>query len=211
MMSDCPTNLKHILMLLQNVDSQRWYPLKNHPYLILLKWKILLTSCENTGIQWIMRFTNCLENTGIQWFMRFTNCLEYSFFSNWNSFRRNKTQVLILPNRYDSKGKGISMAPVGAGVSRSGGSRSMYSDRVFLSHITCDPTLSQDKVHIECLPRSECDCNFVIGSSWFLFVLQPIFFSTNALISHINPDQNMWYCACKTCNKKVTDAFGSGY
>ena len=40
------------------------------------------------------------------------------------------------------------MAPVGAGMGASspGGSRSMYADRVFLSHITSDPDLGQDKV-----------------------------------------------------------------
>lgn len=87
---------------------------------------------------------------------------------------------------YESEGKGTSMASVGAdmGASRTGGSRSMYSDRVFLSHITSDPNLGQDK---------------------------PVFFSLNAYISHIKPDQTMWYRACKTCNKKVTEAVGSGY
>ena len=40
------------------------------------------------------------------------------------------------------------MASVGAGMGASspGGARSMYSDRVFLSHITSDPDLGQDKV-----------------------------------------------------------------
>uniref|UniRef100_A0A0A9DGQ9 Replication factor A C-terminal domain-containing protein n=1 Tax=Arundo donax TaxID=35708 RepID=A0A0A9DGQ9_ARUDO len=92
-----------------------------------------------------------------------------------------------LRSWYDSEGKGTSMAPIGAdmGASRTGGLKSMYSDRVFLSHITSDPTLGQDK---------------------------PVFFSLNAFISHIKPDQNMWYRACKTCNKKVTDyTLGSGY
>ncbi|KAJ8536318.1 hypothetical protein K7X08_034719 [Anisodus acutangulus] len=39
----------------------------------------------------------------------------------------------------------------------------------------------------------------------------PVFFSMKAYISFIKPDQTMWYRACKTCNKKVTDALGSGY
>uniref|UniRef100_A0A0E0GIZ1 Replication protein A subunit n=1 Tax=Oryza nivara TaxID=4536 RepID=A0A0E0GIZ1_ORYNI len=87
---------------------------------------------------------------------------------------------------YDSEGKGTSMASIGSdmGASRVGGARSMYSDRVFLSHITSDPNLGQDK---------------------------PVFFSLNAYISLIKPDQTMWYRACKTCNKKVTEAIGSGY
>ncbi|XP_062216405.1 replication protein A 70 kDa DNA-binding subunit B-like [Phragmites australis] len=91
-----------------------------------------------------------------------------------------------LRSWYDTEGQGTSMAPVGAdmGAARAGGLRSMYSDRVFLTHITSDPTLGQDK---------------------------PMFFSLNAFISHIKPDQNMWYRACKTCNKKVTEAVGSGY
>ncbi|WVZ58738.1 hypothetical protein U9M48_008978 [Paspalum notatum var. saurae] len=37
---------------------------------------------------------------------------------------------------------------------------------------------------------------------------KPIFFGFNAVKSHIKPGQNMWYYACKTCNK-VTDAAGS--
>ncbi|KAL5217328.1 hypothetical protein ABZP36_018012 [Zizania latifolia] len=87
---------------------------------------------------------------------------------------------------YDSEGKSTSMASVGAdmGASRAGGLRSMYNDRVFLSNITSDPNLGQDK---------------------------PVYFSLNAYISLIKPDQTMWYRACKTCNKKVTEAIGSGY
>jgi replication factor A1 len=40
------------------------------------------------------------------------------------------------------------MAPIGAdmGAARAGGLRSMYSDRVFLSHITSDPNMGQEKV-----------------------------------------------------------------
>ncbi|XP_039779304.1 replication protein A 70 kDa DNA-binding subunit B-like isoform X1 [Panicum virgatum] len=91
-----------------------------------------------------------------------------------------------LKSWYDSEGKGTKMAPIGAdmGAVRAGGLRSMYSDRVFLSHITSDPNLGQEK---------------------------PVFFSLNAIISHIKPDQNMWYRACKTCNKKVTEAVEGGY
>ncbi|EXC04889.1 Replication factor A protein 1 [Morus notabilis] len=91
-----------------------------------------------------------------------------------------------LKSWYDSEGKGSPMASVGTGMSpstRSGG-RSMYSDRVFLSHITDNPSLGEDK---------------------------PAFFSIRGYISSIKPDQTMWYRACKTCNKKVTEAIGSGY
>jgi replication factor A1 len=51
-------------------------------------------------------------------------------------------------NRYDSEGKDTSLAPVGAemGATRAGGLKSMYSDRVFLSHITSDPAMGQERV-----------------------------------------------------------------
>ncbi|RVW56927.1 Replication protein A 70 kDa DNA-binding subunit B [Vitis vinifera] len=70
------------------------------------------------------------------------------------------------------------------GPSSKGGVRSMYYDRVSLSHVTSNPSLGEDK---------------------------PSFFSIRAYISFIKPDQTMWYQACKTCNKKVTDAIESGY
>ncbi|WVZ55988.1 hypothetical protein U9M48_006580 [Paspalum notatum var. saurae] len=97
----------------------------------------------------------------------------------------NLPEAQSLKSWYDSEGKGTSMAPISAemGATWAGGLKSMYSDRVFLSHITSDPSMGQEK---------------------------PVFFSLNAIISHIKPDQNMWYRACKTCNKKVTDT-GSGY
>lgn len=67
------------------------------------------------------------------------------------------------------------MASVGAdmGASRTGGSRSMYSDRVFLSHITSDPNLGQDKVRpslfISCTKfmsiRKFDGCKLTIGLS----------------------------------------------
>jgi len=90
-----------------------------------------------------------------------------------------------LMSWYDSEGKDISLALISAeaGATRAGGFKSMYSDRVFLSHITSDPAMGQEK---------------------------PVFFSLYAIISHIKPDQNMWYRACMTCNK-VTEVFGSGY
>ncbi|OMO53144.1 Nucleic acid binding, tRNA/helicase-type [Corchorus capsularis] len=106
-----------------------------------------------------------------------------------------KSTVLINPDIpeakklkawYDSEGKVSSMASIGSGLSPSskGGARSMYSDRISLSHITGNPSLGEDK---------------------------PAFFSIKAFISLIKPDQAMWYRACKTCNKKVTEAIGSGY
>ncbi|XP_042449670.1 replication protein A 70 kDa DNA-binding subunit B-like [Zingiber officinale] len=91
-----------------------------------------------------------------------------------------------LKSWYDSEGKGASMASVGSSMisSTKNGSRSMYSDRVFLSHITDNQSLGQDK---------------------------PAFFSINVYVSFIKPDQTMWYRACNTCNKKVIEAVGSGY
>ncbi|RVX18422.1 Replication protein A 70 kDa DNA-binding subunit B [Vitis vinifera] len=107
----------------------------------------------------------------------------------------SKSIVLVNPDTpeskklrswYDSEGKGASMASIGSDISPSskGGVRSMYYDRVSLSHVTSNPSLGEDK---------------------------PSFFSIRAYISFIKPDQTMWYRACKTCNKKVTDAIGSGY
>ncbi|KAK9996254.1 hypothetical protein SO802_020940 [Lithocarpus litseifolius] len=91
-----------------------------------------------------------------------------------------------LRSWYDSEGKESSMASVSSGMSPSSksGSRSMYSDRVSLSHILKNPSLGEEK---------------------------PVFFSIRGYISFIKPDQAMWYRACKTCNKKVTEALGSGY
>ncbi|CAA2977525.1 replication A 70 kDa DNA-binding subunit B [Olea europaea subsp. europaea] len=91
-----------------------------------------------------------------------------------------------LRSWYDSEGKETSLAFVGSGLSPStkNGVQSMYSNRVLLSHITSDPLLGEDK---------------------------PAYFNVKAYTSYIKPDQTMWYRACKTCTKKVTDAIGSGY
>ncbi|XP_057805039.1 replication protein A 70 kDa DNA-binding subunit B [Salvia miltiorrhiza] len=91
-----------------------------------------------------------------------------------------------LRSWFDSEGKDTSLAAIGSGLSPSNrnGARSMYADRVSLSHITSNPSLGEDK---------------------------PVYFSIKAFISSIKPDQTMWYRACKTCNKKVTEAVGSGY
>ncbi|XP_043704466.1 replication protein A 70 kDa DNA-binding subunit B [Telopea speciosissima] len=92
-----------------------------------------------------------------------------------------------LKSWYDSEGKGSPLASVGSGLvstsTRTG--RSLYSDRVFVSHITGNPSLGEDN--------------------------KPEFFNLKACISFIKPDQTMWYRACKTCNKKVTETVGSGY
>ncbi|OIW18523.1 hypothetical protein TanjilG_13275 [Lupinus angustifolius] len=107
----------------------------------------------------------------------------------------NKSVVLINPDLpeanklrcwYDSEGKEAAMASVGAGSSPASknGNRSVYSDRVSLSHITSNPSLGEDK---------------------------PAFFSIRGYISFIKPEQAMWYRACKTCNKKVTESIGAGY
>ncbi|AQK84362.1 Replication protein A 70 kDa DNA-binding subunit B [Zea mays] len=91
-----------------------------------------------------------------------------------------------LMSWYDSEGKDTSLVPISAeaGATRAGGFKSMYFDRVFLSYITSNPSMGQEK---------------------------PVFFSLYAIISHIKPDQIMWYRACMTCNKKVTEVFRSGY
>ncbi|XP_010258039.1 PREDICTED: replication protein A 70 kDa DNA-binding subunit B-like [Nelumbo nucifera] len=108
----------------------------------------------------------------------------------------NRSVVLVNPDIpeskklkswYESEGKGTAMDSVGSGLisSTKNGTRSMYSDRVFLSHITSNPSLGEDN--------------------------KPAFFSIKAYVSFVKPDQPMWYRACKTCNKKVTEAIGSGY
>lgn len=107
----------------------------------------------------------------------------------------SKSIALVNPDTPESKklrswyhdyhGKVASMASIGSDISPSskGGVRSMYYDRVSLSHVTSNPSLGEDK---------------------------PSFFSIRAYISFIKPEQTMWYQACKTCNKKVTDAIESG-
>ncbi|KAK4487359.1 hypothetical protein RD792_006019 [Penstemon davidsonii] len=91
-----------------------------------------------------------------------------------------------LRSWFDSEGKETTLAAIGSGLSPStqSGARSMYTDRVPLSHITSNPSLGEEK---------------------------PVFFCIKAYVSYIKPDQTMWYRACKTCNKKVTPAVESGY
>ncbi|XP_028753789.1 replication protein A 70 kDa DNA-binding subunit B [Neltuma alba] len=86
---------------------------------------------------------------------------------------------------YESEGKDAPMASIGSSASvTKNGMRSVYSDRISLAQITSNKSLGEDK---------------------------PAFFSIRAHISSIRPDQTMWYRACTTCNKKATEAIGSGY
>ncbi|KAK6921000.1 Replication protein A, OB domain [Dillenia turbinata] len=107
----------------------------------------------------------------------------------------SKSVVLVNPDVpeaeklrswYDSEGKGKSMASVGTGMSSSpqSGARSMYTERVSLSYIINNQSLGEEK---------------------------PAFLNIKACVSLIKADQTMWYKACKTCNKKVTEAIGSGF
>lgn len=56
--------------------------------------------------------------------------------------------IYLFLCRYDSEGKGASLASVSTGMSPSikSGARSMYSDRVSLSYVTENPSLGEDKV-----------------------------------------------------------------
>ncbi|KAI3733205.1 hypothetical protein L1987_64425 [Smallanthus sonchifolius] len=91
-----------------------------------------------------------------------------------------------LKSWYCSEGKETTMESLGSTLSPSmkSGGRSMYTDRVTLDHITSNPSLGEEK---------------------------PVFYSTRACMSMIKSDQTMYYRACKTCNKKVTEEIGSGY
>ncbi|XP_074571951.1 replication protein A 70 kDa DNA-binding subunit B-like isoform X2 [Curcuma longa] len=122
-------------------------------------------------------------------------CLRVGDFQGVSLSTLSKSTVIINPDLpeskklkswYDSEGKGTSMASVGSSLvsSTKNGLRSMYTDRVFLTHITENQSLGQDK---------------------------PAFFNINVYVSYIKPDQTMWYRACTTCNKKVIEAVGSGY
>ncbi|KAK8686235.1 hypothetical protein V6N13_125262 [Hibiscus sabdariffa] len=120
--------------------------------------------------------------------------LKVSDFQGVSLSTLGKSTVMINPDVseakklrswYDSEGKGSSMANIGMGLSPSrSGARSMYTDRISLSDITSNQSLGDEK---------------------------PAFFSIKAFVSLIRPEQAMWYCGCKTCNKKVTEAIGSGY
>ncbi|KAI3807410.1 hypothetical protein L1987_23337 [Smallanthus sonchifolius] len=107
----------------------------------------------------------------------------------------NKSIIEINPNSPDSQklkswfqseGKETNMESVGSNLSPSmkNGDRSMYTDRVTLNQITSNSSLGEEK---------------------------PVFYSVRACMSMIRSDQAMYYQACKTCYKKVTEEIGSGY
>ncbi|KAK9053817.1 hypothetical protein SSX86_024891 [Deinandra increscens subsp. villosa] len=98
-----------------------------------------------------------------------------------------------LKSWYSSEGKETNMESLGSTMSPSmkNGGRSMYSDRVTLDHITSNPSMVKLTKNI--------------------FVWQPVFYSTLACMSLIKTDQAMYYKACKTCNKKVTEESPSSY
>ncbi|KAG2267689.1 hypothetical protein Bca52824_062244 [Brassica carinata] len=101
-------------------------------------------------------------------------------------FHYPPSEAAKLKSWYDSEGIETYMAAIVSRMSPSAnnGSRSMYSDRVCLSHFTTNPYLGEEK---------------------------HVFFSARAYISFMKPDQATWYRACKTCNKKVTETVDTGY
>ncbi|KAJ9562777.1 hypothetical protein OSB04_007937, partial [Centaurea solstitialis] len=87
---------------------------------------------------------------------------------------------------YESKGKEMISDLLCSASTRSmkTPSPSMFSDRVTLDFITNNPFLGEDK---------------------------PVYFSTRASMTYINPHQNMSYSACNTCKKKVLESGAKGY
>lgn len=79
-------------------------------------------------------------------------------------------------DRFDSEGKASSMDSVGSGIMASSrnGSRSMYSDRVFLSHFTSNPSLGEDKVNMY-LADSKLTHPFVVWACLSGFNLMDLF------------------------------------
>ncbi|KAF5818164.1 putative replication factor A protein [Helianthus annuus] len=107
----------------------------------------------------------------------------------------NKSIIEVNPNSPDSEklkswfqseGKETNMESIGLNLSPSmkNGGRSMYADRVTLNQITSNSSLGEEK---------------------------PVWYSIRACMSMIRSDQAMYYQACKTCYKKVTEDVGSGY
>ncbi|MFS7912131.1 putative replication factor A protein [Helianthus anomalus] len=107
----------------------------------------------------------------------------------------NKSIIEVNPNSPDSEklkswfqseGKETNMESIGSNLSPSmkNGGRSMYADRVTLNQITSNSSLGEEK---------------------------PVWYSIRACMSMIRSDQAMYYQACKTCYKKVTEDAGSGY
>ncbi|KAJ7277071.1 hypothetical protein O6H91_02G027800 [Diphasiastrum complanatum] len=86
---------------------------------------------------------------------------------------------------YDRDGKEATMTSAGAslpsGTSR--GSWSVFADRAFICDITV-PEVGEGK---------------------------PAFFNVRACISFVKPEQPMWYLACGTCNRKVTEEGHSSF
>lgn len=72
----------------------------------------------------------------------------------------------LIPCRYDSEGKESSMASIGVGLSPSSktGGRSMYTDRVSLSHITGNQSLGDDKVLLLVIHAQESSLNQVMNT-----------------------------------------------
>ncbi|KAJ0805142.1 putative replication factor A protein [Helianthus annuus] len=102
----------------------------------------------------------------------------------------NKSIIEVNPNSPDSEklkswfqseGKETNMESIGSNLN---GGRSMYADRVTLNQITSNSSLGEEK---------------------------PVWYSIRACMSMIRSDQAMYYQACKTCYKKVTEDVGSGY
>lgn len=88
-----------------------------------------------------------------------------------------------LKSWYESEGKETSMASVGAGMTPSptSGGRSMYTDRVSISHITSNPSLGEDKVVQLLITRSYLLEFFLIAKTVDLIccaLLGSLFFST---------------------------------
>lgn len=85
-----------------------------------------------------------------------------------------------LGSWFRSEGKEAQLTSAGASLPRSG-PRSMFADREFISEII-QPSVGQGK---------------------------PAYFNVKAYISFIKPEQAMWYLACQSCNRKVTEDLGS--
>ncbi|KAI5066413.1 hypothetical protein GOP47_0019037 [Adiantum capillus-veneris] len=89
-----------------------------------------------------------------------------------------------LRSWFMSEGKDAQMISAGVNLPGGGtrsGSRSMFSDRKFITDIV-QSTVGEGK---------------------------PEYFNVRGYISFIKPEQAMWYLACQTCNKKVTEDLGS--
>ncbi|MCO5549118.1 hypothetical protein L7F22_002584 [Adiantum nelumboides] len=89
-----------------------------------------------------------------------------------------------LKSWFSSEGKEAQMVSAGASLPGGGSrnnSRSMFNNRKFIVDIV----------------------NSIVGEG------KPEYFNVRGYISFIKPEQAMWYLACQTCNKKVTEDLGS--